>query len=341
MSNTSATSPSLQSPILVTGGGGFLGGAIVRQLLEAGMTVRTFSRSRYEWLQRAGVEQLAGDLGDSEAVRAACQGCRLVFHVAAKAGIWGSFKDFHAANVIGTRNVLDACRSLGISELVYTSSPSVIFDGHDQEGVDESIAYPDRYRAHYPATKAEAERLVLAANGPKLSVVALRPHLIWGPRDTHIIPGLIARARSGALRRIGRADKLVDFTYVDNAAHAHILAARRLAPGAGIAGKAYFITDDNPMPLWSFVNRVLETAGLPPAQGSVPPRLAYAAGALLEVLYRALRLRGEPRITRFLVEELSTAHWYDIGAARRDLGYQPPVQFEEGMKRLGEWLRTL
>ncbi len=326
--------------ILVTGAGGFLGGALARQLVAGGHAVRSFSRSRYPELEELQVEQQQGDLADSRAVAEACRGCELVFHVAAKAGIWGDYDEFYRANVEGTRNVVQACRSLGIRKLVYTSSPSVVFNGKDMEGVDESVPYSHHFKAHYPATKAEAERMVLGANGERLETVALRPHLIWGPRDTHIIPGILARARAGQLKRIGSQDKLVDFTYVDNAAHGHQLAAARLAPNSPVAGRAFFLSDDSPVPLWSFIDRILGCAGLPPVRKTISPGLAYAAGLLLEKLYRLLPLSGEPRLTRFLAEELSTAHWFDIGAARTLLGYQPPVSVQEGLRRLEEQFRV-
>jgi len=323
---------------LVTGGGGFLGGVIVRQLLEEGYSVRSFSRGSYPLLEALGVESSRGDLAEAEAVREACQDCQIVFHVAAKAGIWGNKDAYYRANVTGTQNVLAACRALGISRLVYTSTPSVVFDGRNLEGVDERVPYAQDYKSAYPATKATAERMILAANDERLATVALRPHLIWGPGDTHLVPGILARGRAGRLRRIGKASNLVDFTYVENAAQAHLLAAARLSPGSGVAGRAFFISQGEPVPLWDFIDRILEAANLPAVTGVVSPRLAYAAGWLCEVLYGRLRLKGEPPMTRFLAEELATAHWFDISAARKALGYQPKVSLEEGLKRLKVWL---
>lgn len=325
---------------LVTGGGGFLGGAIVQHLLEAGYAVGSFSRGSYPQLLKLGVKVLQGDLADAEAVQEACRDCQIVFHVAAKAGIWGDAEAYYQTNVTGTENVIAACRTLGISRLVYTSTPSVVFDGHDLEGVDERVPYAEHYKAAYPATKATAERLVLAANNESLGTVALRPHLIWGPGDTHLVPGIIARGRKGRLRRVGHTSKLVDFTYIENAAQAHLLAGDRLSPGSPIAGKAFFISQGEPVPLWDFINRILKAAHLPPVSRTISPDFAYAAGWLCELLYRTLRLRGEPPITRFLAEELATSHWFNIAAAREELGYQPRVSVEEGLKRLETWLST-
>ena len=319
---------------LVTGGGGFLGLAIVRMLRERGDTVVSFSRGEHPELATLSVEQLRGDLADRAAVENAARGCDIVFHVAAKAGIWGSFAEFQRANVTGTRHVLDACRLHGIHRLVYTSSPSVVFDGSDVEGGDESLPYPARFEAPYPHTKMLAERLVLEANSPTLATVSLRPHLIWGPGDNHLVPRILAKARAGQLRRIGRRDCLVDTVYVDNAARAHLDAADRLGSGSAVAGKAYFISNGEPLPLWEMVNRIIAAADLPPVTRSVSPKLAYAAGIACEGLWRTLRLAGEPPMTRFVARELATAHWFDISAARRDLGYEPEVSIAEGLRRL-------
>jgi nucleoside-diphosphate-sugar epimerase len=324
---------------LVTGGGGFLGGAIVRRLLGRGDSVRSLARNHYPALESLGVEQHQGDVADAGAVLKATAGCDVVFHVAARAGIWGRYNDYYRANVVGTENVLDACRQHGIRRLVYTSSPSVVFNGRDMEGVDESAPYPDHYEAHYPRTKAMAEQMVLRANGPDLATVALRPHLIWGPGDNHLIPRLLARARAGRLRRIGRDVKRIDSVFVDNAADAHLLAADRLAPGSTIAGRAYFISQGEPVPIWDLVNRILHAAGLGPVTRSMPFGVAYAAGWLLEKWYGLLRREEEPPMTRFLARELATAHWFDIGAARRDLGYEPAVSIEEGLRRLEEFFK--
>jgi 2-alkyl-3-oxoalkanoate reductase len=323
---------------LVTGGGGFLGRAVVCRLLGRGDRVRNFSRQSYDDLARLGVEQVQGDLADPAAVLRAVEGCDIVFHVAAKAGIWGRYADYYQANVAGTENVLTACLAHGVRRLVFTSSPSVVYRGRDQEGVDESEPYPERYAAHYPRTKAMAERAALGANGPELATVALRPHLIWGPGDNHLIPRILDRARTRTLRKIGALSKLVDTIYIDNAADAHLSAADRLEVGSPIAGKAYFLSQGEPVLLWEFVNRILAAAGLPPATKHIPAGVAYAAGALIELAHRVFRRPGEPRMTRFLARQLSTAHWFDISAARRDLGYEPRVSIDEGIRRLAESL---
>ena len=201
---------------------------------------------------------------------------------------------------------------------------------------NESVPYPEHFEAYYPETKAKAEQAVLAANGPDLATVALRPHLIWGPGDPHLVPRLLARAREGKLRRIGSRPVKVDVTYIDNAADAHVLAGEKLTAGAACAGKAYFVSNGEPVELWAFVDRILAAAGLPPVSRTVSVWKAKLAGRVLEWVYRALRLPGEPPMTRFVASQMSTSHWYDISAARRDLGYEPRVSVEEGLRRLAE-----
>ncbi len=322
---------------LVTGGGGFLGGAIVRKLVERGDSVRSLARGDYPGLRTLGVETLRGDVADRDVTLRAVDGVDVVFHVAAKAGISGSREEFVRANVDGTRNVVEACRIHHVHKLIFTSSPSVVYGGGDLEGVDESTPYPARFDAYYPETKAEAERIVLAQNEPNLATVALRPHLIWGPGDNHLIPRIIARAKAGRLRKIGNRPNLVDSIYIDNAAEAHLLAADRLMPGSAIDGKAYFLSQGEPWPLWDLVNGILHAAKLPPVTRTVSPLLARMAGLALETTHRALHLPGEPLLTRFLVHQLSTAHWFNIEAARRDLDYSPRISIEEGLRRLGQW----
>ena len=325
---------------LVTGGGGFLGQAICRQLLARGERVRSLARGRYPDLQQAGVECLQGDLTDLESVRSAAQGCDVVYHVAAKAGVWGTAAEFETINVRGTEHVIRACREVGTSRLVYTSSPSVVHAGGNQEGIDESAPYPVRFATHYPRTKAAAEQLVLAAADQTLATVAIRPHLIWGPGDNHLIPRLIERARQGRLRQVGDGTNRVDVIYIDNAAEAHLLAADQLQPDNPISGKAYFVSQGEPVKLWNFVNKILACANLPPITRRIPRHVAWTVGALLEGAYTVLGKRAEPPMTRFVAEQLGTSHWYNISAAQRDFGYVPRVSTEEGLRRLQDWLRS-
>lgn len=322
--------------VLVTGGGGFLGSAIVKQLIAKGNNVRSFCRSYYSKLEELGIEQIKGDIGDSGAVERACKGIDLVFHIAAKPPPWGNYADYYRTNVIGTQNVIDACVNQNIPKLVYTSTPSVVFNGADIEGADESFPYPRKYNAHYPKTKALAEQKVLKSASGNLRTIILRPHEIWGPGDNHIAPRLIARAKR--LKRIGNGKNLIDTTYIDNAANAHLLAAEKLDENEALSGKIYFISQGEPMLAWDMINAILTMAGFGPVKGSVPYRLAWMIGALLEFVYKIFHLSGEPYITRFMAYAVAKSHWFDIGAAKRDLGYIPRVSNEEGLRRLEEWL---
>ena len=273
---------------LVTGGGGFLGGAIATKLSARGDEVRSFSRGTHAELESLGVEHIQGDLADSKAVSQAVRDSDVVFHVGAKAGVWGRYADYFATNVTGTENIITACRREGVRKLVYTSTPSVVFGAEDLEGVDESVPYASRYDTAYPETKAIAERKVLQSNGPELATVALRPHLIWGPGDNHLVPRIVARGRAGKLRKIGRRPCLVDSVYIDNAADAHILAAEKLTPEAACAGKPYFISNDEPMPVFELINKILAAAGVPPVTRSVPVPLAVLVGWMMETVLRRI-----------------------------------------------------
>ncbi|MCX7635568.1 MAG: NAD-dependent epimerase/dehydratase family protein [Syntrophales bacterium] len=325
---------------LVTGGGGFLGGAIVDCLIAKGYKVRSFARGHYPALVEKGVEVRRGDLADAAAVREACAGCDIVFHNAARAGVWGDYPSFHQPNVVGTAHVLNACRETGVGYLVYTSSASVVFGDEDITGGDESLPYPARPRSPYTATKAKAERMVLEADGPGLRTLSLRPHLIWGPGDTQIIPRIIARARAGRIVQVGDGQNMVDTTYIDNAALAHHLAAVALMENPQASGRAYFITNGEPVNLWDFVNRVLSLAGIDPVRRRIPKAVAVILGAVIEKIHLTFRLSGEPPMTRFLAEELATSHWFDISAARRVLKYEPVVSIEEGLVRLRSWFQA-
>ncbi|GAA5066720.1 2-alkyl-3-oxoalkanoate reductase [Lysobacter panacisoli] len=322
--------------ILVTGGGGFLGQALCRGLRERGHEVVSFNRGRYPALDAIGVTQVQGDLAQRDAVIAAAAGCDAVFHNAAKAGAWGSHESYHLANVVGTQNVIDACRANRIGRLVYTSTPSVTHrKTHPVEGgTADTVPYGDHLKAPYAATKQVAEKIVLAANDAALATVALRPRLIWGVGDNQLLPRLVERAKAGRLRFVGDGNNRIDTTYVENAAQAHFDAFEHLAPGAACAGRAYFISNGEPRTVREIVNGLLEAAGAPQVTKTIPFGVAYAAGVVCEGLWHALPLKGEPPMTRFLAEQLSTTHWYDMTPARNDFGYMPKVSIHEGLTRL-------
>lgn len=340
---------SATTTILVTGASGFLGGALVEALVARGHRVRTLQRTKGERLTRlereGHVENVLGPMDDREAVARAIEGMETVFHVAAKAGVWGSYDEYFRANVLGTRHVIDLARAVGVSRLIYTSSPSIVHAGGDQEGIDESVPISSRHATHYPATKGMAEREALAAHGSPtargvLSSVALRPHLIWGPGDTNIAPRMVERAKTGRLVLVGGGTKKIDATHIDSAVHAHLLAWERLAPDAACGGKAYFIAQGEPMPSRDLILGIVRAHGLDPAPRSIPLPVAKALGSAVELAWRAMRRVDEPPLTRFLAEQLGTAHWYSLAAAERDLGYRAPITTAEGLAKLAEHVRA-
>jgi nucleoside-diphosphate-sugar epimerase len=324
---------------LVTGAGGFLGLYLVEQLVARGVRVRAIARNRYGQLDRLGVESLQGDLRDPQVATAACRDVDVVFHTAGVAGLWGSWNYYFGINTLATQNVIAGCWRHHVPRLVYTSSPSVTFDGRDQQGVNESVPYPSRWLCHYPHTKALAEQRVLQANGQQgLLTCSLRPHLIWGPRDRHLIPRLLQRARRGQLRQVGEGTNLIDMVYAENAAAAHLQAAEALVSGSPVCGHAYFISQGEPVNCWDWITEILALAGLPPVRKKISFTAAWRIGAMLEGAYSVLRLKSEPRMTRFLAAQLARDHYFDISRARADFGYSPLVSTEAGMQRLAdEW----
>jgi len=325
---------------LVTGANGFLGSNLVRQLMERGYEVTALTRRRDEMLSAMNVNTIHGDVRSFDNMYDACKGQDVVFHTAAVAGIWGSWKHFHGTNTIGTRNVVEACLQHDVPKLVYTSSPSVTFDGNHQANVNESVPYSKTWLCHYPHSKALAEKYVLAADDDnELMTCALRPHLIWGPGDRHLIPRLINRAKAKQLRRVGDGTNQVDTIYVDNAAMAHIQAAEAMEAGSPVCGSAYFLSQDDPVNCWGWINEVLALAGQPRVTNSISYYWAYRLGYTLETVYQLGNFQKEPRMTRFLAAQLAKSHYYDISRAKDDFGYYPKVSNEEGMRRLGESLR--
>jgi nucleoside-diphosphate-sugar epimerase len=329
-----------QNPsILVTGGGGFLGKAIIQRLLQEGFkNITSFSRGDYPELGQWNVARIQGNLSSSADVDRACRGMDLVFHTAAKAGVWGPREEYFQTNVLGTQNVVEACKKHHVGRLIFTSSASVVFQGKDVEGGNEALSYPETYLTHYPETKALAEQCVVKAASPDLLTLVLRPHLIWGPGDNHLVPRILDRAES--LRQVGSGKNIADTIFIDNAAHAHVLAARKLLENPSLSGKIYFISQDDKVPVWDMINAILAAGGKPIVTKKIPAPLAYALGALLEGVYTVFKIRSEPKMTRFVARELSTSHWYDISAAKHDLGYHPEVSTSRGLSKLSDWLKT-
>lgn len=326
--------------VFVTGAGGFLGTALCRFLRAENINVIGFARGDYPHLRELGVQLIQGDLQDKESVYNAMLGCGLVFHVASKAGVWGDKDSYFKPNVEGTENIIEACRVQGIKRLVYTSTPSVTFSGKDESGIDESQPYAEQFLNFYGLSKAIAEKHVLAANSEELKTVALRPHLIWGPGDRHLVPRVIERAKSGKLKLVGKTDKLVDTIYIDNAVYAHLLAAVELNETAPrCEGKAYFLSNDQPILMGTMLNHILTAAELPHVNKRVPANIAYLVGSLLEWWYLRTGNQNEPIMTRFVARQLSTSHYFNIDGSKSDFDYQALVSIDVGMKHLAASLK--
>lgn len=316
---------------VVTGGNGFIGRYIVEQLRARGDEVRVIGRRPYPELEAMGVRCFAIDLSSQESCAEALRGCDVVFHVAAKAGVWGAAAEYYRNNVTATQHMLRETVRAAVPKFVYTSTPSVVFGEESVEGADENQPYPARYLAPYSFTKALAERSVLACR--ELLTVVIRPPIVWGPRDPHIVPRLLSRARAGRLVQIGDGSNKVDITYVENAAAAHILAADRLSADSPLRGRPYFIGQEEPVFVWEFINRLIHLAGLKPVRRTISLATALRVAGALETTYRLFNLPGEPPLTRLTVTQLARSRWFDLSAARRDLGYQPQISIEEGLRR--------
>jgi len=336
---TSAQSPfsaaSPNEPALVTGGTGFLGRRLVERLLAAGRPVTVLARNPAPDLEARGVRVIRASISNLVEVRNATVGIETVFHVASKVGVWGRYEDFFLANVIGTRCVIGACRANFVKRLVYTSTPSVVYNGQSLANADESLPLTTSCPSPYPLTKALAEHEVLATNSPALRTVALRPHLIWGVGDPHLVPRVLARARAGRLRIVGDGQNKVDMVHVENAVDAHLAAESALTSATSpAAGRAYFITNGEPVVLWDWINQLLTALGEPPVTRRLSLSTATAIGAVCETLWRVLPVQSEPPMTRFIAAELAKDHWFNLAAARRDLGYTPRITMAAGTAEL-------
>lgn len=317
--------------ILVTGGGGFVGGYVVDLLLERGYSVRSLGRSPQPALAAKGVDVRCGDLADEAAVSDAVEGVDAVFHVAAKAGVWGSWERYYQANVVGTKNVVEACQKHGVGRLVYTSTPSVVFNRQAFTGQGNELPYGRDWLCHYAHTKAIAEEAALGANSESFKVVALRPHLIFGPGDPHLLPRVVESVKAGRLKIVGDGKNRVDVSFVKDVAAAHLAAFDALENG-DCAGKAYFISQGEPVEIWSWLNEVLKGLGQPPLTRKVPLPVAYAAGGMAELIWKLLNKSGEPPITRFVAVELAKDHYFDLTAAQRELKFEPVHAMQDALK---------
>lgn len=321
--------------ILITGAGGFLGKCLAKSLLDKGHRVSNFSRNEHPELDQMGVRTITGDLSVKRDVIRALSGFDAVFHMASKVGMWGSYEDFYETNVLGTQNLITACRIHQVNKIIYTSSPSVVFGKKSIEGADESLSYPREYISHYAKTKALAEQEIIHANNSTFNTVSLRPHLIFGPGDPHIFPKLIQRAREGKLKQVGDGKNIVDVIYVQNAVDAHILALEKLCNEkmkGEVAGKSFFLAQEKSVNLWEFINQILTGHGVNKVKRKVPAFIAYGVGSFLEGVYNFFSIKSEPAMTRFVALQLSKSHYFDHTAAREKLGYTPKIELNEALE---------
>jgi 2-alkyl-3-oxoalkanoate reductase len=324
--------------VLVTGGGGFIGSNLVAALRAQQVQVRSLARSEHTVLSTLGVEQMRGDVTDPTACDRALVGVDVVFHVAARASMSVRLEPFLKTNLEGTRTLLQAAQRSGVKRFVYTSTPSVVFSKRGHEGASESAPLVQDTFSPYAYSKARAEELVLGANRGSFRTVALRPHLVWGPGDTQLTARLVARAKAGKLKLVGDGSAQVDTTYIDNCVDAHLAAERALQDGRG-QGKAFFISNDEPVTIRAFVDAVLRAHSLEPRYGFLSPSVAVAVGAVFETAYRLVGSDAEPLLTRFIAVNLSTPHWFDLSAAKTELSYRPQVTLAQGFERLAASVR--
>ncbi|MDR1479689.1 MAG: NAD-dependent epimerase/dehydratase family protein [Planctomycetaceae bacterium] len=324
---------------LVIGGSGFLGGEIVSQLAGRGEAIRVLSRRLVDGGVR-GVEYCLGDVRDYESLVSACRGVHTVFHTASIPSISVHWQPFYQTNVLGAQNVINACIENNVRRLIYTSSASVTFDCVAQPDADEKLPYPHKWLAHYPRSKAIAEKLVLEqTDKSELLTCSIRPHLIIGAKDRHLIPRLLDRAKRGKLFRVGDGTNLVDIVFVENAAAGHIQAADALNDKKSpVNGNPYFISQGEPVNCWDWINEVLDACNLPSVVKSISFRKAWYLGAALEMFYKLFRWQGEPLMTRFLAAQLAQTHYLNIKKAKEDFNYKPIISMDEGMKNLKQWL---
>lgn len=322
---------------LVTGGGGFLGLYIVEALLADGWQVRVFCRGQYQALLDLDVEVINGDLVDSGQITAACADIDVVFHVASKTGPWGNYQDFYATNVLGTENVIAGCLAQGVKKLIYTSSPSVLSFYDDLCGVDEAYPFPEKRISAYQETKMLAEQRVIEANSSALCTTALRPHAIWGPRDTQLFATLMDRIKQNKLKIIGDGKNKISVSYVENTAKAHLQAAQ----SDRVGGQVYFINEEQPVELWSWINELVASVGLKPVTKKVPYGLAYVIGSVCEWVCRVLPFLGDPPITRALVSVSGKHHYFDVSKAKRDFGFHNAVSMEEAKQRFATYFKGI
>lgn len=329
--------------ILVSGGTGFVGTAVTESLLALGHEVHTIGRSTPSFCDKTKNRyHHTFDLTKDDLPKSLMSGTEIFFHIAAKAGVWGSYSQFFSANVTATRKILTACQSYHIPKLIYTSTPSVVFSQKPISNGTEALPYVQNEFSPYAKTKSIAEKEVLKAHMPgKLQTIALRPHLVWGKGDPHLLPRVIQRHRAGKLKIIGDGTNKVDLTHIDNVAHAHICAMQAMLKNENLGGKPYFISQDEPVYLWDWLNQLFQLLELPPLSQSLNFKTAFLIGSGLESLWSLLNLKNEPPMTRFVACQLAHDHWFSIKSAERDLVYKPVKRMNQAMDETLPWLQSL
>ena len=326
--------------VLITGGGGFVGKALLELLRKKNVECAVLGRNSYPELQSLKIKCFRGDICDKEFTLSTIKDFDVVFHVAALAGIWGKKDHFYNINVVGTENIIEACLQNGIPAMVYTSTPSVVFSGNDILGSDESLPYSEHFLCEYARTKVIAEKTALSVDQTLLKTCAIRPHLIWGPGDPHLIPRLIDRGKKRSLKIVGDGENMVDITYIENVAIAHFLAAKDLLTTGNSSAKPYFIGQERPVKLWEWINELFRALDISPVEKKISLSAAYNAGRILETVHKLIIPNKEPVMTRFLAEQLAKSHYFSHQAAYQDFGYTPLISIEEGMDRLLHWIKT-
>lgn len=324
--------------VVVLGGSGFVGRALVRHLVGEGFETTVVARKAFPEAEALGVRFFSGDIGDADFLKNSLAGFDTVIHLASKTGIWGDKDEYYKTNVVGTRNVLDACLANNIHALVYASTPGVVYQKDDLCGVNERTPYARNFLCDYARSKAMAEKMVLEANSDALKTIALRPHLVWGPGDINHLPRLLGQARCRKLKRVGDGHNLVDVTFIDNAVDAFVLAAKNLHGSGSGAGKPYFISQGEPVNLWNWLNKFFRRLDIPIVEQSISFHKAYLVGMLMEKVFPLFRINREPCMTRFLAVQLAKSHWFSIENANRDLGYFPKISTAEGINTILQWV---
>jgi nucleoside-diphosphate-sugar epimerase len=323
--------------VLVTGGSSLIGAGVAGALVARGDEVVVQQRARSERLDSLSVRQELGDIRDPDVVRVAADGCDAIVHLAAKVGVVGDWEEYRSINVDGTKNVLAAARRSGCGRVVHVSSPSVAHGGEPIIGGGADAPVLGRRRAWYPESKALAEIDALNAAGDDLGVVAIRPHLVWGPGDTQLVGRIVERADAGRLALVGGGRALVDTTYIDNAVGALVAALDAVEPGSRCSGQAYVVSNGEPRMIRELVEGICRAAGVPFEPKTVSLRIGRSLGAVVEWVWPLLRRGDEPPLTQFLAEQLGTAHWFDQRPAERDLHWSPSISIDEGLALLATW----